>query len=136
MAMTELVLDKHSLLHLARAIQVRTSMLDNGDKLEDADRAFAEIFYMPYRPDHTIPALEEYPDLNARLIDFLEVELFEVRPLIAKAISSKKLRQRLQEAREKSYLRWEQFEFLRRMAAFDAPGLRLKSPLTTPITPI
>lgn len=100
--MTEFVVDHFTLLHLARAIQARHEILETGGTVVEADTAFEAIFLMPRKPEYTVPALEQYPDLNGLLIAFLELDM-EARPL-------KKVPQELA---EKLFAAWENFEFMR-----------------------
>jgi hypothetical protein len=106
--MSDLFLDDISLLRFAKAIKARHEIYDLYPSKEDeANAAFEEVFWMPYRSDRTIPALEEYPNLNENLIQLLEAK-------ISLAPNYKLL--------------WEKYEFLRRMTAFESQAIMVEKP--------
>jgi len=123
--MSELVLDEHTLLAYAKATKARQTVLDTGGTVEQANDAYKKIFVVPYNPEWTISALENFPNLTDLLIELLEIRLNKIAFLQSKKRNEDENRQLL-EAIEASERNWEKYELLRRMMAYDSPSLILE----------
>jgi hypothetical protein len=118
--MTDIVLDDKNLYYMARGLRARQAILDKRGSLEDANAEFEKEFWMPYDPNIIISAIEEHPNLNEHLILFLEAR-FKVKELQKSGKQNEVAHAIVLENKH-----FEQFEFLRRMTAFDCRSLMFK----------
>ncbi len=116
--MTQIFLDIFSLHRLALGIKARQAVLDGRGSDAIANAAFQSITLMCYNPEQTITALEEHNNLLELLIDLLEDEILVRYQLINKnkEIDTASLIKNRDE-------KWDRYEFVRRMTAFEIKSL-------------
>jgi hypothetical protein len=109
--MQQLFLDKFSLSRLAKGIQARQTVLDEGGKTEEADTAFKQVAGWTYSPEMSIDLLEQTPMINDLLVAVLNADH---RVSVEK--NNGKVDPVLVEERDNI---WQKYEIMRRVVAFE-----------------
>lgn len=115
--MSDIILDYMSVYYMARGLRAKQEILDEGGSVEKGNVAFEKEFWMPYDPNSVISAIEEHPNLNAHLLTFLDAHI------AVKELRRAGKKDELKQAVAVELAAFDQFEFLRRMTAFDCKAL-------------
>ena|ERR1700748_385521 len=118
--MIQLFTDVFSLFRLAKGIEARQSALGHGKSEAEANIVFQDITFMCYITNNqTIDILEENANLRSTLIDLLSTEIALREFLRMKNKDQAKIAELIMERDNK----WERYEFLRRLSAFEYRSL-------------
>jgi hypothetical protein len=111
--MNELFLDDYALLAVAKGIQARHDVIERRGTPAEADEAYLNASWMPYKTEWSITALEENPNLNENLLMVLEAKMtvYKLRQTKNKTETS---------AAEREFAEiLQRYEILRRITAYE-----------------